>query len=173
MKFSNFFSACILALPVGVSASDTVIVPMTAKITNSTCAAGNELVTLPDIYEQDFGGVAGKEVSSTTMAITVNCSTVLSNVSFRTGGTMDPDVGERTTFKNTYTGADAATGVGVNIYYGTYRLYTDKGLQVNGPRPGAREKSVSIPLTVKYVSTRNTITPGKVSTVMTFYWTYS
>jgi type 1 fimbria pilin len=172
MKFIYVLAASIFSLSYGVCASDRITVPLSAVVTDSTCAAANNTATLPDIYVQDFGGKAGKELSSVPVTVSITCSTALTNVTFRTEGVADPDLNNSKTFKNTLTGSAAATGVGINLYFETLYLSTDKAKRSLSAFPKGA-KTFPLILTAKYVSTRDVITPGKVAAMATIYFQYN
>ncbi|WP_277973523.1 fimbrial protein [Pantoea agglomerans] len=155
-----------------MAAGDSVTINITGRVKDVTCTL-NDIAApiLPEISAADFGGTAGIEVGSVSIPVTFsNCGGDTSKIAVKVSGTNDDDDKTGLVFKST----GDATGVGV-VLYDTDGLKfktdgTSNGVKIPVDKTG---HTASTTYTAKYISTKDEVKSGAVSTVVTFEFTYT
>lgn len=159
-----------------MAASDTAHITLTGTVRDNTCTLDNSApsFTLPEVSVRDFGSQANTKVSSFTVPIKLTgCGAGATTVTLTTTGTADTD-GGASVFANTSTVKPAATGVGLLMFRsgGSSSIFDTAGRMQDTVTltPGTDNL---MEFSVRYVSTKNTVTPGSFKTVISMRINYN
>lgn len=154
-----------------MAASDTATITITGTVKDNTCTLDKSdiPVTLPDVSIRDFAGEVDKEIESVSIPVSFsNCGSGSTNISVVVSGSDDSDSSSGKVFKNTGT----ATGIGVVLYDANDTKFNTNGTTI-GQLIDVKDGSATATYVAKYISTKNIITAGTVSAVLTAKFIYN
>lgn len=154
------------------AAGDTATVTITGTVTNASCTLVQPSpVVLSPVDVRDFGGKANTILGQGTVEIKLtNCTSDQSGLGIKVSG--ENDAAGPTIFKNTEKNSPA-TGVGIEVIDTNGTAFKTDGSSKASPQTKASDGSYDIKYTAKYISTSDTVTAGKVKSVITVAFTYS
>ena len=156
---------------VAQASTDTAVITVTGTVKNNTCSIDNSAPSfvLPDVSVRDFNGKANTEISEVSIPVTFsNCGSDSTGISVVVSGINDSDLSSGHGFKNSGT----ADGVAVVLYdTDGYKFKTDGTSRGVAIKPNAGLASTTYK--ARYISTKENIKSGSVSTVITATFTYN
>ncbi|CAI2793934.1 S-fimbrial adhesin protein SfaS precursor [Serratia grimesii] len=162
-------------MPAGVHAAgtDTATITITGTVKNPTCTLTDKApaIVMDAVDVSDFGATANTDAGAKTVELKLTNCTDITALGIKVSGTAAS--GSNDVFANSETGDAAAVGVG-------FRLYDTDGVTAFTPdgntkaaTPTQSDNGYDIKYTAKYTSTSDTVTSGKVKSVITVTFSYS